>query len=423
MDFKNYMKESTAPGTTTNVISSSGEDPDALVGVYQGGTMARRKKNDKKMDEGCGCDHDSTDPDDNFAGCPVFKVSSDTFLKFKEGKKSRYHRWNRYLNMDEEPCQRMYNYAKNNPGKSMIVKNSADGSMMYAHPVKGLTEARGHAHRHMPEYVADYALHLENDRAFHDKVRYPLYKIWWNRAVEGRYDRMKAIKEAEKAIEKQIEKVDMRKMRNYWLYDPQGKEEYQQLYDHLQLLAADIVDYFELEANFGNWDPEYDSSMPYLRNRGKSTKGLFESKGNASKFFHPDTEYFVDNEIKDDNWFFRDVISPLTKKWWNLAVENRYDRRKAIKEIAPFIIKQLDDYIKRQTQAARKLYMFSDTSRYRKSNNDIEQKRKNIIADIDLISADIVDEFEQLSNKGHFDSDVNISKLRNRGKSTKGMFN
>lgn len=70
----------------------------------------------------------------NFAGIPIFDVTAETFIQFQKGKVPA-HRWDKYLNMKEDECCSMYEYAKANPGAKMIVR-SPSGAMFYVRPDK-----------------------------------------------------------------------------------------------------------------------------------------------------------------------------------------------------------------------------------------------------------------------------------------------
>lgn len=74
------------------------------------------------------------EPEDFFAGKPVFTVPDDVYETFRSGK-NRYHAWKKHLNMEEGSCKKVYEYAKKNPGKPIVVKNNA-GFMYYVRPDK-----------------------------------------------------------------------------------------------------------------------------------------------------------------------------------------------------------------------------------------------------------------------------------------------
>ena len=69
-------------------------------------------------------------PDSTFASMPVFKVSGDDFARCKFGK-DKFARWARHIDTDSEMGKRIYNYAKKNPKKSIIVQHEKSGHMLY----------------------------------------------------------------------------------------------------------------------------------------------------------------------------------------------------------------------------------------------------------------------------------------------------
>ena len=69
-------------------------------------------------------------PDSTFASMPVFKVNHDDFSRCKFGK-DKFARWARHIDTDSKMGQRIYNYAKKNPKKSIIVQHEKSGHMLY----------------------------------------------------------------------------------------------------------------------------------------------------------------------------------------------------------------------------------------------------------------------------------------------------
>ena len=69
-------------------------------------------------------------PDSTFASMPVFKVNSADFAKCNFGK-NKFARWAKHIDTDSEMGQRIYNYAKKNPKKSIIVQHEKSGHMLY----------------------------------------------------------------------------------------------------------------------------------------------------------------------------------------------------------------------------------------------------------------------------------------------------
>ena len=69
-------------------------------------------------------------PDSTFASMPVFKVNNADFAKCKFGK-SKFARWAKHIDTDSKMGKRIYNYAKKNPKKSIIVQHEKSGHMLY----------------------------------------------------------------------------------------------------------------------------------------------------------------------------------------------------------------------------------------------------------------------------------------------------
>ena len=69
-------------------------------------------------------------PDSTFASMPVFKVSGEDFARCKFGK-NKFARWAKHIDTDSEMGKRIYNYAKKNPKKSIIVQHEKSGHMLY----------------------------------------------------------------------------------------------------------------------------------------------------------------------------------------------------------------------------------------------------------------------------------------------------
>ena len=73
---------------------------------------------------------DTITPDSTFASMPVFKVNSADFAKCNFGK-SKFARWAKHIDTNSEMGKRIYNYAKKNPKKSIIVQHEKSGHMLY----------------------------------------------------------------------------------------------------------------------------------------------------------------------------------------------------------------------------------------------------------------------------------------------------
>ena len=69
-------------------------------------------------------------PDSTFASMPVFKVNGADFAKCKFGK-DKFARWARHIDTNSKVGQRIYDYAKKNPKKSIIVQHEKSGHMLY----------------------------------------------------------------------------------------------------------------------------------------------------------------------------------------------------------------------------------------------------------------------------------------------------
>jgi len=87
------------------------------------GKLARRKK--KKKD-----DEDETN-EGQFAGIEVFDVSSDDFVKAREGKK-RYERMSRFFDdVTDGVGKQIHDFSKKFPNKSIIVRNEKTQGMFF----------------------------------------------------------------------------------------------------------------------------------------------------------------------------------------------------------------------------------------------------------------------------------------------------
>ncbi len=70
------------------------------------------------------------EPDSTFASMPVFKVDEKDFAKCRFGK-TKFSRWSRHIDTKSKIGLRIYNYAKKNPSKSIIVQHQNSGQMLY----------------------------------------------------------------------------------------------------------------------------------------------------------------------------------------------------------------------------------------------------------------------------------------------------
>ena len=69
-------------------------------------------------------------PDDTFAGVDVFKVDDVAYNNCKQGKR-KYARWDKYVDVASETGQKIVNYAKKYPKKSIIVQHDKTDHMLY----------------------------------------------------------------------------------------------------------------------------------------------------------------------------------------------------------------------------------------------------------------------------------------------------
>ena len=75
------------------------------------------------------------EPDSTFASMPVFKVDEKDFAKCRFGK-TKFSRWSRHIDTKSKIGLRIYNYAKKNPSKSIIVQHQDSGQMLYLRKYK-----------------------------------------------------------------------------------------------------------------------------------------------------------------------------------------------------------------------------------------------------------------------------------------------
>ena len=84
-----------------------------------------------------GLDCHLTEENEKFAGCPVFELESDDYVKAVNGK-SKYSRWAKTLNMENETSQEIKKYAHSkgvwSKGSGIVVKDKSTGMMSYLIP-------------------------------------------------------------------------------------------------------------------------------------------------------------------------------------------------------------------------------------------------------------------------------------------------
>ena len=68
------------------------------------------------------------EPDTTFASMPVFKVDGKDFAKCRFGK-TKFSRWSKHIDTKSKIGLKIYNYAKKNPNKSIIVQHQDSGHM------------------------------------------------------------------------------------------------------------------------------------------------------------------------------------------------------------------------------------------------------------------------------------------------------
>lgn len=57
-----------------------------------------------------------------------FMVPSETFSKFETGR-NRFERWSKYLDLSQESQKAIYDYAKKNPKKTVVLQDETTGAM------------------------------------------------------------------------------------------------------------------------------------------------------------------------------------------------------------------------------------------------------------------------------------------------------
>lgn len=57
-----------------------------------------------------------------------FDVSDETFMKFKTGR-TKFERWSKYLNLQDEKEKQIYDYYSKNSDSIIILRNEATGAL------------------------------------------------------------------------------------------------------------------------------------------------------------------------------------------------------------------------------------------------------------------------------------------------------
>ena len=68
--------------------------------------------------------------EESFAGCRVFEVSSDNYVKALSGR-TKYERWHNKFDVQDDVVMNMKKYVTRNPEKPVIIKNKITGEMSY----------------------------------------------------------------------------------------------------------------------------------------------------------------------------------------------------------------------------------------------------------------------------------------------------
>ena len=134
------LRDEAAPVSSTGSdIAGTSGDPDEIATQLFKHKIRRKRKKKKKdkvkeavetPDIARAISPDVITPDSIFASMPVFKVSGEDFARCKFGK-DKFARWAKHIDTDSEMGQRIYNYAKKNPKKSIIVQHEKSGHMLY----------------------------------------------------------------------------------------------------------------------------------------------------------------------------------------------------------------------------------------------------------------------------------------------------
>jgi len=130
------LRDEAAPTNATGsaITGTSGTPGEVAALLFK--RKKKKKKKDKEKDkvkedvDTLNVVPDTITPDSTFASMPVFKVNSAEFAKCKFGK-TKFSRWARHIDTNSKMGKRIYNYAKKNPKKSIIVQNEKSGHMLY----------------------------------------------------------------------------------------------------------------------------------------------------------------------------------------------------------------------------------------------------------------------------------------------------
>ena len=127
------LRDEEAPVNATGsaIAGTSGTPGEVATQLFKHKIRRKRKKDKVKEDvDTLNIVPDVITPDSTFASMPVFKVSGEEFAKCNFGK-NKFARWAKHIDTDSKMGQRIYNYAKKNPKKSIIVQHETSGHMLY----------------------------------------------------------------------------------------------------------------------------------------------------------------------------------------------------------------------------------------------------------------------------------------------------
>ena len=137
------LRDEAAPTNATGsaIAGTSGTPGEVAVKLFKtkkkkrkiGIVITKKKKEKEKVKEDVETPDvvpDTITPDSTFASMPVFKVNSADFAKCNFGK-NKFARWAKHIDTNSEMGKRIYNYAKKNPKKSIIVQHEKSGHMLY----------------------------------------------------------------------------------------------------------------------------------------------------------------------------------------------------------------------------------------------------------------------------------------------------
>jgi hypothetical protein len=132
------LRDEEAPvnATGSDIAGTSGDEDEIATRLFRRKRKKNKKDKDKDKDkvkedvETPDIAPDVITPDSTFASMPVFKVSGEDFARCKFGK-DKFARWARHIDTDSKMGKRIYNYAKKNPTKSIIVQHEKSGHMLY----------------------------------------------------------------------------------------------------------------------------------------------------------------------------------------------------------------------------------------------------------------------------------------------------